>query len=136
MPKRSLPVSLMLLAGLAASGIVTAQERVYRCGSSYSQQPCAAAIAVPVDDTRTDAQRVAALRVVARDQQTAELLARERRQRDSASARQGAAHIGSPRPASAAEKSARPKAPRKPVGRRTLEDARLTPPLKVIAPAG
>lgn len=133
---RSLPLSLMLLVGLAAGGTAAAQERVYRCGSSYSQQPCTAGVAVEVDDTRSTDQRHAALRVVARDQQMAELLARERRQRESASSRQGAAHIGPARAASASEKTARPKAPRKPERRRTHEDARLTPPLKVIAPAG
>ena len=131
------PVFLLLMsAGLAAGGAATAQETVYRCGNSYSQQPCAAGFMVEVDDARSAAQRQAALRVVARDVQTADLLARERRQRESASSRQGAAHIGSPRAASAPEKAARPKAPRKPDGRRTHDDARLTPPLRAIAQGG
>lgn len=134
MPMRSM--SLALLVWAAAVGVASAQERVWRCGNSYSQQPCAAALPVDVDDARSDAQRLAALRVVARDQQTADTLARERRQRDSAAARQGAAHIGPARAASAPEKNARPKSPRKPDGRRTHEDARLTPPMKVIAAAG
>lgn len=133
MSMRSIPLALLVWA--AAAGVAQAQDRVWRCGNSYSQQPCAAALPVDVDDARTDAQRLAALRVVARDQQTADTLARERRQRDSAAGRQGAAHIGG-RAASAPEKTARPKAPRKPDGRRTHEDARLTPPLKAIAPAG
>lgn len=136
MPRRAFSVSLICLAGLAAGAAATAQDRIYRCGSSYSQQPCAAGVTVEADDTRSDAQRHAALRVVARDQHLAELMARERRQRESASSRQGAAHIGSPRAASAPEKTARPKAPRKPEGRRAHEDARLTPPLKIITPAG
>lgn len=130
----SIALALTLLA--ATAGTACAQERVYRCGNSYSQQACGAALVVAVDDTRSEAQRQAALRVLARDQQAAETLARERRQREAATGRQGAAHIGPARAASAPEKAARPKSPRKPDGRRTHENARLSPPLKVIAPAG
>jgi hypothetical protein len=134
MSKHSIPLALMVCA--MAAGATQAQERVYRCGSSYSQQPCATALVVDVDDARSDAQRRAAMQVAARDQQTADTLARERRQRDAAAGRQGAAHIGPPRAASAPEKTVRTKSPRKPDGRRTHEDARMSPPLRVITPAG
>jgi hypothetical protein len=32
-------------------------QKVYKCGSNYSNFPCEGAVAVPVDDTRTSAQK-------------------------------------------------------------------------------
>jgi sRNA-binding protein len=120
--------------GVAATTANAQTEPVYRCGNSYSYKSCAAALSIDVDDSRSDAQRQAAIQVAARDTQLADTLSRERRKRDAAASRQGAAHIGPARTASAPEKTARTKAPRKPDGRRPHEDARLTPPLKAVAP--
>jgi hypothetical protein len=50
---------------LASSG--TSAQTVYRCGNSYSQTPCAGAVAVPAEDARTDAQRAAARQALASD---------------------------------------------------------------------
>ncbi|MFO1217679.1 MAG: hypothetical protein U1E89_04770 [Burkholderiaceae bacterium] len=128
-------VALALCACVAGSPAL-AQERIYRCGSSYSQSPCAAAVTLVVDDARTADQRHDAQLVAARDAKLAEAMSRERRQRENATQRQGAGHIGPSRAASAPEKAPRPKAPRKGDGRRTHEDSRLTPPLKALQPAG
>jgi hypothetical protein len=124
-------------AGLMAAALTmaSAQEPVYRCGNSYSHRPCAAAIAVDVDDGRTEGQRLAATRAAMRDARLADTLTRERRQRDAAASRQSAAHIGPARAASAPEKAARTKAPPKANGRRPHEDGRLTPPLRAPAQA-
>lgn len=122
---------LIALAGLLAATMASAQqEPVYRCGNNYSHQPCATAVAVAVEDSRTDAQRQAARQVATRDARLAEALTRERRQRDAAASRQSAAHIGPARAASAPEKAGRTKAPKKNEGRRTHDDGRLTPPFK------
>jgi hypothetical protein len=128
---------LLAIAALLVSALATAsaEESVYRCGNSYSHRPCKTAVAVDVDDSRTEVQRQAALRVATRDAQLADTLTRERRQRDAAASRQSAAHIGPARAASAPEKAARTKAPRKADGRRSHEDGRLTPPLKAPAQA-
>ncbi|MBG9389556.1 hypothetical protein [Caenimonas aquaedulcis] len=52
---------LVRLAGLAAAASVFAlpasAEGVYRCGSSYSQEPCPGGKLVVVDDPRSQAQR-------------------------------------------------------------------------------
>lgn len=52
---------------LAANPYSAIAQTVYRCGNSYSQTPCAGAIEVPVEDTRTEAQRAAAREGLARD---------------------------------------------------------------------
>jgi hypothetical protein len=45
----------------------SAAQTVYRCGSSYSQTPCANALAAQTDDARTDGQRAAAKQGLAQD---------------------------------------------------------------------
>jgi hypothetical protein len=57
---------LPAIAYLAIGQAALAQP-VYRCGNSYSQTPCAGAVTVQADDTRTDAQRAAAREGLARD---------------------------------------------------------------------
>jgi len=73
-----------------------AQERVYRCGDSYSQQPCAGGAAVPVDDARSAQQRAQSQQVAQRDAQFADALARQRERAEQMALRQGPAIIGSP----------------------------------------
>lgn len=59
----------LILVSLTAFSICqdAAAQQVYRCGSSYSQTPCAGAVAVQTDDPRTDSQRAAAKEAQARD---------------------------------------------------------------------
>ncbi|WP_342616454.1 hypothetical protein [Rhodoferax sp. GW822-FHT02A01] len=58
------PLVLLATAAFAAGA---GAQTVYRCGNSYSQTPCTGATEVPVDDSRTEAQRIAAKEGLARD---------------------------------------------------------------------
>lgn len=124
-----------LVVALASAGAASAQDRVYRCGADgrvYSHSPCPAGQPVDVADARTPQQLREAQAVVARDIQRADALAQERRQRERAASRQGAAHIGSSRSASAPDTASRAKAPRKPEPRRSRDDNGMTPPLRTL----
>jgi K+-sensing histidine kinase KdpD len=57
-------------------------QQVYRCGNSYSQKPCAGAIAVNTDDPRTDSQRSEAKQALASDKALAKDLDATRRKED------------------------------------------------------
>lgn len=73
-----------LLLALAA----TAQaQTVYRCGSSYSQQPCPGATTVNATDERTAEQRKAHENTVRQDVRTADAMEKERLKREAAAAR-------------------------------------------------
>jgi hypothetical protein len=134
MKPRSVGWTLLLLAAAA-----TAQTSVYRCGPQgreYSQEPCATGVALDLADPRSAAQRHQTQAAVARDIRLAETLAKERLRREQAASRQGAAHIGPSRGASAPDARARPKAPRKPDGRRARDGGAMMVPLKAFgAPA-
>ena len=54
-------------------------QQVYRCGNSYSQTPCAGAVAVQTDDPRTDEQRAQAKQGLASDKALAKELEATRR---------------------------------------------------------
>jgi hypothetical protein len=59
-------------------------QQVYRCGSSYSQTPCADGVAVLTDDARTEAQRVAASKALASDKALAKDLETSRHKEEAA----------------------------------------------------
>ena len=63
----------MLAAAVAACAWLSpaAGQTVYRCGDSYSQQPCPDARPVPAEDARTAAQRKESLQATQRDAQAA-----------------------------------------------------------------
>jgi hypothetical protein len=61
-----------------------ADPAVYRCGSSYSAQPCSAAPPIDVDDSRTASQRRQAQDVAARDRRLADWLQAQRHEREAA----------------------------------------------------
>lgn len=95
-------LAALLLGPLLMAGPAGAQ--VYRCGSSYQDQPCAGASVVEVDDARGARQQQAAHEVARREQRLAERLAAERQARERALRPQTrAVGIGSPRAASAPE---------------------------------
>ncbi len=54
--QRNLTIAMLCLA---ASGWIApaAAQNIYRCGNSYSQQPCPGGKVVPADDTRNADQR-------------------------------------------------------------------------------
>ena len=61
----------LLLVFAAACVLPAAAQNVYRCGDSYSQQPCPSGKAVAVDDARTASQRAQTTEAVRRDAKTA-----------------------------------------------------------------
>lgn len=90
-------LALVVLGGLLAFGaaFAGAAPRVYRCGAdgrSYSQQPCPGGQVLAVDDARNAQERRDGETAAARQLRAAELLARERRQREGVVAR--AASLG------------------------------------------
>ncbi|HEX6018737.1 MAG TPA: hypothetical protein VFZ28_11605 [Burkholderiaceae bacterium] len=85
------------LALAAAVPAARAQEPVYRCGASYSREPCPGGIAVAVDDARSEGQRAQALKVAQLDARLAAALARERLQVERLAARQGPTLLGDAR---------------------------------------
>jgi hypothetical protein len=72
------PFVLPALALLLTCSTAGAQA-VYRCGNSYSQSPCANAVAVQTDDPRTEAQRDAAREGLAHDKALAKEMEATRR---------------------------------------------------------
>lgn len=69
---------LLLLVFAAACTLPAAAQNVYRCGDSYSQQPCAGGKAVAVDDARTAGQRAQTTEAVRRDAKAANELEKAR----------------------------------------------------------
>ncbi|HEX2544269.1 MAG TPA: hypothetical protein VHL79_05295 [Ramlibacter sp.] len=53
-------------------------QAVYRCGSSYSQQPCPGGTTVQVDDARTPAEAARANSVAAADRKRADAMEKAR----------------------------------------------------------
>ena len=75
--------ALTCIATLALGHGASAQQ-VYRCGNSYSQSPCAGAVAVQTDDTRTEEQRTAARQALASDKALAKDMETTRRKDEAA----------------------------------------------------
>lgn len=74
---RAYGIAIVFIAGLALSTGAAAQK-VYKCGSSYSQIPCTDAVKVTADDARTAAQKKESEKAVARDMQAAKSMEKER----------------------------------------------------------
>jgi hypothetical protein len=74
------PLVPLVLLGCASCIAPVGAQTVYRCGSSYSQTPCAGAAEVQVDDARTDVQRAAAREGLARDKALGKEMETSRRQ--------------------------------------------------------
>ncbi len=94
-----------LIALLLLSPALTAAQTVYRCGSSYSQQPCPGASTIDATDSRTPEQRAAHADSVRQEKRAADALEKSRI-REEAAARRAAAAEEKARRAEA--KSARP----------------------------
>lgn len=69
--------ALVLIAVCAVSTGATAQK-IYKCGSSYSQIPCPDGVAVEASDTRTSAQKAAANQTSKSQAKQAQALEKER----------------------------------------------------------
>lgn len=67
-----------LLALFALASACAPAQTVYRCGSSYSSQPCAGGAAIDVTDTTTAAAAARASKAAAEDWKRAEALEKAR----------------------------------------------------------
>jgi hypothetical protein len=72
------PKPMLVAAALALAASWAGGQTVYRCGNSYSQQPCPGGTAVDVSDPRTRADAVRAGKATAADVKRADMLAKER----------------------------------------------------------
>ena len=70
-------IALLLAASGWLAGPVQAQA-VYRCGDSYSQQPCPGGKEVQVEDSRTAAQRLDTSQAAQREAKTADAMEKAR----------------------------------------------------------
>jgi hypothetical protein len=95
MPTRLRCLTLFLTAAIVLLLAAPAQaQAVYRCGNTYSADPCAGGMAVAVDDARTADQQQQGVAAKKQDLRLARQLAAERRARDQAAVGQQAARIG------------------------------------------
>lgn len=75
---------LPAVSRIAAWGMIclaaaaTSAQTIYRCANSYSQTPCAGAIAIPVDDSRSPAQKAQTDAATVQARQLAGQMERER----------------------------------------------------------
>ena len=72
-----LALATVLIAITVHSGRATAQN-VYKCGSSYSQQPCAGGTAVEASDARAGTQKRQTEDAARRDARAADAMEKER----------------------------------------------------------
>ena len=72
----------LALALLAAACSAQAGGPIYRCGKTYSQDPCPGGQLIDAADPRTAAQRAEAQRVKAREKKLADDMERDRRDRE------------------------------------------------------
>jgi hypothetical protein len=103
-----------LLLALCALAAPAQAQTVYRCGESYSNQPCPGATAIAVDDPRSAAQRAQTDAATQRDARSAQLLETERlRQEGKPAPATILASPAKPAPAAADKKlaGAKPKKP-------------------------
>ena len=74
---RRMPLCLALAVSLVWSGAGLAQT-VYRCGESYSQQPCPGGKPVEADDPRSESQRKQTQQATQRDAKAAAAMEKSR----------------------------------------------------------
>ena len=73
--------ALLVIALCAATACAQAQK-IYRCGSHYSQTPCEGAVEVNADDARSAAQKTDSQKAIARDGRTASAMEKARLQEE------------------------------------------------------
>ena len=76
-----------LLAALLALPLAAPAQTVYRCGNSYSQQPCPGGSALDASDSRTPEQRQAQDASVRHERRVADRLEKERLKEEAAAVR-------------------------------------------------
>ena len=73
-----IPRTPLLFAVLSLAACCAGAQTVYRCGSSYSAQPCVGATALDVTDNRTAADARGASKAAADDMKRAEAMEKAR----------------------------------------------------------
>ena len=90
---KNLPAFIFTAACALVAMQPAAAQNVYRCGDSYSQEPCAGGALVQTDDARSDVQRAAAREAAKRDGKSADAMERARLREE---ARPAQAYLPSP----------------------------------------
>ena len=106
--KNAHPIAIAL-ALLAGAALPAAAQGVYRCGDSYSQQPCPGGKRVEVDDARSAVQKSQTDRAVQRDAKAADTMEKARLKEEGKPA-QAILPPAPPHDASAADKDRKPAA--------------------------
>ena len=101
-------LSYLIAPLLLTLATVAPAQTVYRCGNSYSQQPCPGGNAIDTSDPRTPEQRKAAEDGARHERRTADSLEKDRLKEEAAAIRAAERADKAQR---AAEKAARKKAP-------------------------
>jgi hypothetical protein len=102
---KPLQIAIVLIA-LNTHAAWTQAQTVYRCGESYSNEPCPGGKVVSTDDARSPAQRAQSDALTQRDARSAQAMERERLKQEGKPAH---ADIAPAQPASA-EQAVRPAA--------------------------
>lgn len=71
-----------IFIAISALSTSVAAQKVYRCGSSYSQTPCPEAVIVEVEDRRSASQKSASEAQVRRDASIADAMEKQRLQEE------------------------------------------------------
>ncbi len=110
LPHRSIAIfSIALCAQWMGAAAANAAE-TWRCGNTYTDQPCAGGKAIDADDARNPTQVRAAEAATRREQAAGDRMARERQRQEAIAARQGPALIDArPRITAPAKATASPK---------------------------
>jgi hypothetical protein len=118
---KSFKYLVLTTAAALSVGHGASAQQVYRCGNSYSQTPCAGAVAVPTDDPRTDEQRAQAKQGLASDKALAkDLEATRRKDEATALAQLKAAQVKQSKKVAAAKPAEKKVAHKKADGTRTV----------------
>lgn len=117
--------TLVTIAALAFASPWAAAQTVYRCGNSYSQQPCEGATQVRVNDPRTKAEATRASSVALADRKRADAMEKARLAQEKNAPK--ALIIGPQTPASA------PPA-RKDAGKAKKKDGKAETPFTAVVP--
>ena len=78
----------VLTACLLAAAVPAWSQAVYRCGSSYSEHPCAGGRAVATTDARSTMQQAESQRAAVRDGRLADGMERDRRRTEAKAERE------------------------------------------------
>ncbi|MBI2772708.1 MAG: hypothetical protein HYX47_24035 [Burkholderiales bacterium] len=85
------PLVTIIFIALSAALAPAAAQNTYRCGDTYSQQPCVGGKVVAVEDARTGAQKTQSEAAARRDAKSADALGKERLTQEGTAAKSGPA---------------------------------------------